>query len=375
MLLAGASAALRGQPARASSFNSFRALAARRGLIFGCATDPERLEQDLGFATLVQSQCAQVTAENVLKWLIVHPAPGKFDFSRADRLADWLSRRGMGLYGHCLVWHEALPAWLSQHLTPATAPGLLSEHIGTVVGRYRGRARAWDVVIEAVERADQRADGLRRSPWLEALGPDYIGRSFHLAHAADPAARLALADYGLEYDDIPWMVEKRRAILRLFEGLRAAGAPVHALNIQAHLLGDHPPTFGASFRAFLSEVADLGLDIFIGELDVDDQKTPGDAAQRDQIVADIYSRFLDTALQEPAVKMLSTWGLTDRYTAKTYIAPRPDGDMRPLPFDRDLHPKPAALAMAAALEAAPPRRPLDPAPWAGASGRGADNRA
>ncbi len=359
VLLAAVAGAAHAAPADgALADQPLRALAADKGLTFGCASDPERLVGDPEFGRLVERQCAQVTAENVLKWLTLRPAASRFDFSRSDALADWLSQRGMGLYGHCLVWHEALPPWLTRALTPRSAEGLLSAHIAAVAGRYRGRVVGWDVVIEAVERADQRPDGLRRSPWLEALGPDYLSLSFKRAREADPHALLALADYGLEYDDSDWMRAKRVCILRLLTWLKRNDAPVQALNIQSHLLADRPAAFGPALRAFLREVADLGLSIVLGELDVDDQRTAGDSAARDRLTADIVQRYLDVVLDEPAVTMLSTWGLSDRYTAKTFIAPRADGDMRPLPFSRELQPKLAEQALASALRGAPARRPL-----------------
>jgi endo-1,4-beta-xylanase len=336
---------------------SLKAVAADRGLLLGCAVEPDILASDRAFADLVQAQCSQVTPENALKWIVVQPGDGAFDFAQADRLLVWAEARRIRIYGHCLVWHEALPVWVRSRLTPADAPELMARHIAAVVGRYRGRIRAWDVVIEAVERADERPDGLRRSPWLQAMGPDYIAQAFRLAHAADPQARLALADYGLEYDGVPWMTAKRRAVLRLLEALKAGGAPVHVLNIQAHLLGGEPPSFGAPLRTFLADVADLGLDIAIGELDVEDQAMTGSPAERDARTADISRRFLDVVLDEPAVKSIGLWGLSDRYTAKRLLAPRPDHDERPLPFDRDLRPKPAALAMARALAEAPWRQP------------------
>ena len=219
-----------------------------------------------------------------------------------------------------------------------------------MVGRYAGTVASWDVVNEPVERNDRRPDGLRKSPWLRALGPDYLEIAFRAAHAADPHARLALADYGLEYDDESWMVEKRGTMLSLLRGLLARGVPIHALALQGHLLGDRPPAFGKGLSAFLAEVAALGLDIYITELDVNDQDTPGSVAARDHVTADIYARFLDTVLAQPAVKMVVTWGLSDRYTSKTTMFPRRDGaPVRPLPFDADLRPKPAALALARAF--------------------------
>ncbi len=330
--------------------------AARRGLIYGAAVEPEILDSDPAFADLVAGQCRAVVPENAMKWNALRPAPGVFDFDRADRLVDWAVRRGMTMRGHCLVWHEAAPAWLPKRLDRDAAIDLLRTHIGRVVGRYAGRMWSWDVVIEFLERADRRPDGLRRSVWLEAIGPDYLAISLQAAHAADPAARLTLEDYGLEYDDVPWMVEKRQAMLPLLYDLKKQGTPLHALGLQAHLDGHHPPAFGPPLRKFLREVADLGLDIYITELDVRDQRIPGDAAARDIVVADVYKHFLDVVLDEPAVKMVNTWGLSDRYSFVAVQFPRADGDpVRPLPFDRALRPKAAAQAMIDAFARAPRR--------------------
>jgi endo-1,4-beta-xylanase len=108
-------------------------------------------------------------------------------------------------------------------------------------------------------------------------------------------------------------------------------------------------------RRFLAEIARLGLTIQITELDVIDNDAPADRTTRDRMVADAYSRFLDAALDEPAVKMVLTWGLSDRYSwlAKSRRDRLPS---RPLPFGTDLEPKPAFEAMARAFTHAAPRR-------------------
>jgi endo-1,4-beta-xylanase len=106
-------------------------------------------------------------------------------------------------------------------------------------------------------------------------------------------------------------------------------------------------------RDFLREVADLGLELQVTELDVDDQQMAGDAAQRDRRTAEIYARFLETALGASRLRMLNTWGLSDRYTSKSFLFPRSDGaPVRPLPFDADLREKPAALRLRAAFHKA-----------------------
>lgn len=335
---------------------TLRDLAAGKGVVYGAAIEPDSVDRDPDFRTLLRRQCASLTPENAMKWNALRPTRGSFDFSAADRVVAIAGEQGLSVHGHCLVWHEALPAWLPAALTPRTGVDLLTGHVRQVVGRYAGRVRSWDVVNEVVERNDGRPDGLRLSPWFRALGPGYLGLAFRTAHAADPQARLALSDYGLEYDDERWMVEKRGTMLSLLETLKAAGVPIHALALQGHLDGARRPAFGPGLRRFLAEVADLGLDIYVTELDVNDQKVPGSPARRDAIVADHYRAFLDVVLDEPAVTRVTTWGLSDRYTSKSDMFPRSDRQgVRPLPFDEALRPKPAALALADAFQAAPRR--------------------
>jgi endo-1,4-beta-xylanase len=355
----GALAAAAAAPAvgRAGEALALKAAARRAGLLYGAAVEPESLDRDPAFARLTAGQCAVLVPENVMKWNALRPEPGVYDFGRADRLTAIAGEMGCAVHGHCLAWHEADPTWLDAVLAAGEGAQALSSHIRTVVARYAGRVRSWDVVNEAVERNDHRPDGLRVSPWLRALGPDYVALAFQTAHAADPAARLALADYGLEYDDERWMLEKRDTMLRLLERLRSGGVPVHALAVQGHLDGARAPAFGGGLRGFLADVAALGLDIYVTELDVNDQHLAADPPRRDAAVAACYRAFLEVVCDEPAVRMINTWGLSDRYTSKRTMFPRPDGaPVRPLPFDEALAPKLAALAMAEVFRARAGRR-------------------
>ena len=329
---------------------SLKRLAAHRGLLFGCAVEPEAMDRDSAYADLVRRQCAMLTPENAMKWNALRPAADQFDFARADRVVALADAQDAQIHGHCLCWHEAMPDWLKAALTPDNARDLLESHIRLVAGRYAGRMHSWDVVNEPVERNDHRPDGLRKSPWLEAIGPDYIELAFRWAHEADPSARLDLSDYGLEYDGVPWMVEKRATVLTLLRGLIQRGAPIHALAIQGHLWGTLPASFGPGLGDFVSRVADLGLEIYVTELDVSDEKLPGDPASRDAVVGGLYRAFLDRMLRHPAVKLVGTWGLSDKYTSKSFFYPRADRQpVRPLPFDAEFRPKPAAYAMADAF--------------------------
>jgi endo-1,4-beta-xylanase len=114
-------------------------------------------------------------------------------------------------------------------------------------------------------------------------------------------------------------------------------------------------------RRFLAEIAGLGLTIQITELDVTDETAPANVTVRDSLIADRYRRFLDAALDEPAVKMVVTWGLSDRHSwicrHETYESKwrTDDAQSRPLPFDADLEAKPAFDAVAGAFAHAPRR--------------------
>ena len=94
----------------------------------------------------------------------------------------------------------------------------------------------------------------------------------------------------------------------------------------------------------------------ITELDVAEHKLPKDIAIRDRLVAKAYEDYLSVVLQEPAVILVNTWGLSDRYTWLSKHRPRPDGaPVRPLPLDADLKRKPTWYAIARAFENAPKR--------------------
>jgi endo-1,4-beta-xylanase len=204
---------------------------------------------------------------------------------------------------------------------------------------------------------------LRTGVFLEMFGPEYLDLAYRVARETDPNARLVVNDYDIELD-APEQEARRVALLRLVEQMRRSGTPVDAVGIQAHLSCTGGPPFSATrLRRFLADLAALGMTIQLTELDVTDEGAPADQAVRDRLVADTYSRFLDAALDEPAVKMVVSWGLSDRHSwivrHETHQSKwREDGlSSRPLPFDADLQPKPACEAIAQAFAHAPLRTP------------------
>jgi endo-1,4-beta-xylanase len=337
---------------RTKELVALRDVAHSRGLIFGAAIPKKNLFADSLFSRLVKRQCGILVPEWELKWEALRPAPDQFDFSGGDWLHEYANSNGMLFRGHTLVWEAALPRWFQSTVNARNAKSILIDHISTVVRHYAGKMHSWDVVNEAFQMEDGRPDGLKNTPWLKFLGPEYLEIAFHAAHEADPAAALYYNENWLEPDNCEG---KRRAVLATLTNLKKKGVPIHGLGIQSHLYAEADVT-GPQFRRFLQEVEDLGLAIIISELDVRDKNLPASPETRDRLVAEQYYKYLSFVLKCKAVKTVLTWGLSDRYTWIARSQGRADGlPVRPLPYDANLEPTEARWAMQRALEQAPAR--------------------
>jgi endo-1,4-beta-xylanase len=331
-----------------------RDIAAARGLEFGAAIPWEELVGYPAYANLVTQQCGILVPEVELKWNALRPAPEEFDFRGADRLYAFAASHGMRFRGHTLIWERALPEWFIRVVNAQNAKSVMMRHISTVVAHFAGKIQSWDVVNEPIQLEDGRPDGLKVTPWLRFLGPEYIDLAFHTAHAADPKTTLVLNENWLEPEN--YAAETRRqAMLALLTQLKRNGVPIHALGVQSHISAEMQTT-GPRFKRFLQAIEDLGLAIMITEMDVRDQRLPSNVAERDQLVAEQYRDYLFFMLQFMSLKTIMTWGLTDRFTWLARAHPRADGlPVRPLPYDADLNPKPAWEAIRRAFEKAPQR--------------------
>jgi endo-1,4-beta-xylanase len=369
--------------AHVDGVDSLRAHGAAIGLPVGCAVVPALLDltpasQDSYTHTVVE-QAGILVAENAMKWSSLRPSPSTYNFAEADQLFQFAAQNGQLVRGHNLCWHEQLPGWFAGYANRDNARQLLVEHIQTVAGRYAGRVHSWDVVNEAIQVSDGRPDGLRKSPWLELIGPEYIELAFSTAAKADPQARLTYNDYGIELDT-PDQMAKRGQVLLLLRRLHARGVPVQAIGIQSHLMA-YGPRPGAGLVSLVREAAQMGLDAYVTEMDVNTRTLPGGPELQDAAVADVYRSYLDLLLPEPNLKAVLTWGISDGHSwlnqSREKWAVRPDGArQRPLPFDDEFQPTPAFFAMRAALDSArtsvvpsdmtaPPKTAKDPyAPFA-----------
>jgi len=147
---------------------SLREAALSSGLLIGSAVGTAQLSE-AAYASTLGRESNMLEPEDALKWEVVHPEPQSFDFSQADQIVDFAFRHGMKVRGHTLVWHRQNPRWLTEgSYTSAELAEILKTHIKTVVGHYRGKIFAWDVVNEAFDELHRGT--LRSTIWYDQPG-------------------------------------------------------------------------------------------------------------------------------------------------------------------------------------------------------------
>jgi endo-1,4-beta-xylanase len=204
-------------------------------------------------------------------------------------------------------------------------------------------------VNEAILPKDGMPGGLRNSFWYQRVGPDYLDLAYRTAREADPHAQLTYNDYGVEYDNAD-NEERRRCILTLLRGMQTRKVPLDAVGIQGHIKAASPFTIGKGLADYIEAIRSMGLEVYVTELDVnEDDIASDDVSHRDRFVAQTYQDLLEVAFRSPAVKLVLTWGITDRRTwlndGPTHHRKQPNRPQRSLPFDPEYRPTPAFFAV------------------------------
>lgn len=322
--------------------SGLRALAAPSGLLIGAAVASEPLRSEEAYRDVLAHEYGLVTPENSLKFAIVHPERNRYDFSEFHQILSFAESNQMCVRGHTLIWHRQLPSWVDQeNWTRDELTEVLRTHIHEVVGRHRGRVHYWDVVNEAISDYW----GLRRTLWLETLGPEYIEMAFRFAHQADPEALLFYNDYGVE-----GLGRKSKRMYELVSGLLARGVPIHGVGLQAHLT--HLLPSRAELEANLRRLERLGMQIHLTEVDVGIPEPVTDGRLRKQAL--LYQRLMDACLAVRSCRAFVTWGFTDAHSWVPSFFP---GLAAALPFDAELRPKPSYRALVGSLRRSPTLRP------------------
>jgi endo-1,4-beta-xylanase len=333
---------------------SLRALAAKVGLRIGTAIIPQDINTP-SYAAIAGSQFSVVTPGNEMKWQVVEPTQGTFDWSGADNLVAFAHAHDQLIRGHTLLWHNQLPTWLTSGvaadtITNAQLKELLRQHIRTEVSRYRGEIWQWDVANEFF--TDSSPSGINPSDfWVSHLGPGIIGDAFRWAHAADPHALLCYNDYNIAGED--GTNAKSDAVYGWLKQQLAAGVPIDCVGDQGHL--DTQFGFsGAQMTKDLARYASLGLKVAITEADVRTFVTNATTQVPTDSLAQFaqpqeFSLMLRACLAVPQCISFTVWGFTD---ADSWVPGFFTGEGYATIYDVNQQPKPAYYALQSDLQLA-----------------------
>ncbi len=312
----------------------------------GVAVSPRNLSGPE--AELITQQFSSITPENAMKMGPIHPEPNRYQWQDADAIVAFAQKSGLMVRGHTLCWHNQSPKWFftddeGKQVSREVLLARLKQHINDVVGRYKGKVYAWDVVNEAVP--DTGTGIYRRSRFYEIIGEDYIEKAFEFAHAADPGAKLFYNDYNTE------SASKRAKIFQLLKKLKEKNVPVHGVGLQGHWSVYEPSA--EELEKSITQFSSLGLAVQITELDVSvhpkeherRQKKPADSAAltpgmiakqtaQYKMLFDVFRKHKDV------LTGVTFWNVSDKSTWLDNF-PVPGRKDYPLLFDEHLKPKPA----------------------------------
>jgi endo-1,4-beta-xylanase len=310
-----------------------RLLADARGLLIGTAVDPGVLFDTLEpeYAKILFREFSVITPENAMKFSSLSSARGQYSFSGADALVALSAKNHQRVRGHTLIWHEQLPIWLVKEISakPPSREYMLNvmrQHINTVAGHFTGRLQYWDVVNEAVTEEGM----LRDTPWLKAIGPNYIAQAFAWARDADPKAKLCYNDYNTDGFN-----PKSDRVYALVKALKSQNVPIDCVGFQAHL-DQNFSAQSARVQENLERFAALGVEVQFTEVDV---QLKGNAPQADRLAAQakVYAELLNACLGVKACTAFVMWGFTDAHSWRA--------GNEPLIFDSGYKAKPAYDAL------------------------------
>lgn len=317
----------------------------------GLAVAPHMLNDSIERAMILK-QFKSVTPENVMKPERIHPAPDSFSWKEPDRLVNFATDNGIKIRGHVLVWHSQTPDWFFRDkegklLSKEALLNRMKNYINTVVGRYKGKIYAWDVVNEAI--SDNPDEFYRQSLWYKICGEDYIAKAFEYAHKADPKAVLFYNDYNT------FLEPKRTKIFKMLKKLVNEGVPVGGVGMQAHWNVYEPSA--KDIKETIDTFASLNLAVQLTELDIsifhaepksrdlrpNENVEYTDSLKHLQVLQ--YKNIFDVCREEKGkITGITFWGLADNYT---WLDNFPVHHRKNFPFlfDTAYKPKPAFWAV------------------------------
>ncbi len=230
--------------------------AVANGFAIGMAVRDTRLSGN--YNELLNTEFNSLTSEYQMKMNVLYPSEGNFDFSAADAIVNFAQANDMHVHGHTLIWHNATPSWVENFSgSDEEFEAMIKDYITTVVERYKGKVRSWDVVNEAIEDG---GNSLRNSVFRQKMGDDYISKCHQWVKEADPDVLLFYNDYNLTFD-----TGKQSAMFDIVDDLMSQDL-IDGVGAQMHISYNGPSK--SQIESVVNGTVSRGLLMHISELDI-----------------------------------------------------------------------------------------------------------
>jgi len=278
----------------------------------------------------------------------VMTAAYQYDYTLPDRNVNNASPLASNLSGYLVPgWNNVQngssvywPQWWMNQASNANYVGEMKDYIHNVMSKYKSRVKIWQVVNEPIyphwadyftgssdpflshgffgAGSGAADDKLAYGGWDSSLNvPTYIEQALLQANtekAGDSSIVLSINDN----DNAAYGESKTEAFYNMIKSLKQNGYPIDAVGMQLHLqikngtLADFygDPFDLTGFAANMQRYADLGVDIYITEFDVQVPTSPSQNDLNQQISA--FWNVANVCVSQPRCRGIILWDTTDQ---------------------------------------------------------------
>ena len=229
----------------------------------GMAIKANQLDSGSKYDAILKNEFSSISAEYEMKMNPISISSGVYNWTAADKIVAYGNANGINVHGHALVWHLAVPDWLTNFSgTDAEFAAEVKKYITDVVTHYAGKVKSWDVVNEAVDDA---SGNLRNTIFLQRMGPNYIKDCFKWARDAANAAGdtnllLFYNDYATSTN-----IPKQNKMFSIVDDLKTSNL-IDGVGYQMHNTYLSPTK--TQIETDINRAVAKGLKIHISELDI-----------------------------------------------------------------------------------------------------------
>lgn len=281
----------------------------------------------------------------------------QYNFDYMDNLLAYYKSEGYKVLsdiGYGRVNKEEIPSDLADsQLSKDEYVEILHRYISTLACRYKDQVDYWEIASESLGNPED----IRHDFWGKRIGPEYVDMAFQWVDECDPDAVLMVVDT-IDSPRDESMTSRLENVYQRVKSMVENDIPIDAVGFEGHLFlpwdSQEVPN-KEDIVATMKKFGDLGLDVYITEMDVDLSGVAGSEEEKFEFQAEMYKMFVDACLEAGNCKSFGVFGIDDAHSwlmcsDKSLNLCPPAINPQPLLYDADYKPKPAFWAVVQSLQ-------------------------